>query len=168
MLPSACPEPFPYPPSPRRFAFLPMGGLLLVRPLATPRCPAWPGSGPWWPWAQRGAGLQMAAQSGAGCPATLPGMHTVAWPTPVCTQTFPRPVGSRCGAGTSLGMQQAALFFSFLRWGISCGICPSLYLKTEEMAAPTRTARSARLRCLYSGQEVNSFSFSAPLGQPSF
>lgn len=72
--------------------------------------------------------------------------------------------GSRCGAETSLGMQQAALFFPFLHWGLSQGICPSPYLK----AALTRTARSARLRCLPSGQEVNSFSFSTLPGQPSF
>lgn len=79
--PQRPPRALPIPASPRRFNFLSTGGLLSVRPLATPSSLVWSGSGQRWPRAQRGAGLQMAAHSGAGSPATAhagladPGLH---------------------------------------------------------------------------------------------
>lgn len=42
-------------------------------------------------------------------------------------------------------MQQAALFFLFLHWGISWRICPSPYLEMLEIVVPTHTAWSARI-----------------------
>lgn len=114
------------------------------------RSPAWPGpaaapQGRVWPQHQRAHAVLAA-----------PRLHS----------DFPKASASRCGAGRSLGMQQAALFFLFFHWEIREFGRVHIWRCWRQWSQLTQAGLQGHTALLGTG--LDSFSFSTSLSQPSF